>query len=38
MAAKKSIKYLINAKQTNYFTLMRENGPKVDPECGVREI
>ena len=35
---KKGTENLIKANQMNYFSLMREKGPKLDPEIVVREI
>ena len=32
MAAKKCTNILIKAKQANYVSLMREKGPKLDPQ------
>ena len=34
----KNKKKLIKAKQAIYFSLMREKGPKKDPESGFKEI
>ena len=38
MAANKGTQILIKAKQTNYFSFMKEKGPKLDPESIVIEI